>query len=72
MSPLIGAIVSQGDGRFVADGDRLRVCFGRMRGMIDLGFVRANLPLVEEKLRSRGMDPAAVLGDFCRGRYGSA
>ena len=32
--------------------------------MIDLGFVRANLPLVEEKLRSRGMDPAVVLGDF--------
>ena len=35
-----------------------------MGGMIDLGFVRANLPLVEEKLRSRGMDPAVVLGDF--------
>ncbi|CAN5580248.1 serine--tRNA ligase [soil metagenome] len=32
--------------------------------MIDLAFVRANLPLVEEKLRSRGMDPAVVLGDF--------
>ena len=32
--------------------------------MIDLGFVRANLPLVEEKLRARGMDPAVVLGDF--------
>jgi seryl-tRNA synthetase len=32
--------------------------------MLDLGFVRGNLPLVEEKLRSRGMDPAAVLGDF--------
>jgi seryl-tRNA synthetase len=32
--------------------------------MIDLAFVRANLPLVEEKLRARGMDPAAVLGDF--------
>ncbi len=40
------------------------LCFGRMTGMIDLGFVRANLPLVEEKLRSRGMDPAVVLGDF--------
>ena len=26
--------------------------------------MRANLPLVEEKLRARGMDPAAVLGDF--------
>jgi seryl-tRNA synthetase len=32
--------------------------------MIDLAFVRANLTLVEEKLRSRGMDPAAVLGNF--------
>ncbi len=32
--------------------------------MLDLGFVRANLALVEEKLRARGMDPAAVLVDF--------
>ena len=32
--------------------------------MIDLAFVRANLPVVEEKLRTRGMDPAVVLGDF--------
>jgi seryl-tRNA synthetase len=32
--------------------------------MIDLAFVRANLALVEEKLRSRGMDPAAALGNF--------
>jgi seryl-tRNA synthetase len=32
--------------------------------MIDLAFVRANLPLVEEKLRSRGMNPAVALGDF--------
>ena len=32
--------------------------------MIDLAFVRANLPLVEEKLRLRGMDPAVALGDF--------
>ncbi|MGB9148610.1 MAG: serine--tRNA ligase, partial [Acidobacteriaceae bacterium] len=32
--------------------------------MHDLGFVRANLELVEKKLRERGMDPAAVLGDF--------
>ncbi|HEV2618466.1 MAG TPA: serine--tRNA ligase [Acidobacteriaceae bacterium] len=32
--------------------------------MLDLSYVRANLPLVEEKLRSRGMDPAAALGDF--------
>lgn len=32
--------------------------------MIDLAFVRANLALVEEKLRTRGMDPAIALGDF--------
>jgi seryl-tRNA synthetase len=32
--------------------------------MLDLGFVRANLELVEQKLRARGADPAAVLGDF--------
>src|ERR1017187_3129396 len=32
--------------------------------MLDLGFVRANLQLVEEKLRARGADPAALLGDF--------
>jgi seryl-tRNA synthetase len=32
--------------------------------MLDLGYVRANLPLVEEKLRARGMDPAVVLGRF--------
>ncbi|HEY0264321.1 MAG TPA: serine--tRNA ligase [Granulicella sp.] len=32
--------------------------------MIDLAFVRANLPLVEDRLRARGMDPAVVLKDF--------
>jgi seryl-tRNA synthetase len=32
--------------------------------MLDLNFVRENLPLVEEKLRQRGMDPAVVLKDF--------
>jgi seryl-tRNA synthetase len=32
--------------------------------MLDLAFVRNNLPLVEEKLRQRGLDPAVVLGDF--------
>jgi seryl-tRNA synthetase len=32
--------------------------------MIDLAFVRANLALVEEKLRSRGMDPEPALGNF--------
>jgi len=32
--------------------------------MLDLNFVRDNLPLVEEKLRQRGMDPSQVLKDF--------
>ncbi len=32
--------------------------------MLDLNFVRANLELVEVKLRARGMDPATILGDF--------
>jgi seryl-tRNA synthetase len=32
--------------------------------MLDLHFVRANLELVEAKLRARGLDPAALLGDF--------
>ena len=32
--------------------------------MLDLAFVRDHLPLIEEKLRQRGMDPTAVLGDF--------
>ncbi len=32
--------------------------------MLDLGFVRNNLEAVEEKLRARGADPAALLGDF--------
>jgi seryl-tRNA synthetase len=32
--------------------------------MLDMGFVRGNLALVEEKLRARGADPAALLGDF--------
>jgi seryl-tRNA synthetase len=32
--------------------------------MLDLGYVRANLPLVEEKLRARGIDPAVALGRF--------
>ncbi len=32
--------------------------------MLDLAFVRDHLPLVEEKLRQRGMDAAAVLKDF--------
>jgi seryl-tRNA synthetase len=32
--------------------------------MLDLGFVRSNLELVEAKLRARGADPVALLGDF--------
>src|SRR5258708_14720047 len=32
--------------------------------MLDLNFVRENLPLVGEKLRQRGRDPAAVLKEF--------
>jgi len=32
--------------------------------MLELSFVRENLSVVEEKLRQRGMDPAAVLKDF--------
>jgi len=32
--------------------------------MLDLNFVRDNLPLVEEKLRLRGMNPSQVLKDF--------
>lgn len=32
--------------------------------MLDLAFVRNNLPLVEEKLRQRGLDPKTAVGDF--------
>jgi seryl-tRNA synthetase len=32
--------------------------------MLDLAYVRDNLPLVEEKLRSRGADPNQLLGGF--------
>src|SRR5271157_2897264 len=32
--------------------------------MLDLAFVRDHLPLVEEKLRQRGMNPDAILKDF--------
>jgi seryl-tRNA synthetase len=32
--------------------------------MLDLNFVRSNLPLVEEKLRQRGMNPEEVLQEF--------
>jgi seryl-tRNA synthetase len=32
--------------------------------MLDLNFVRANLEIVEAKLRARGMDPHALIGNF--------
>ena len=32
--------------------------------MLDLAFVRANLKLVKEKLRARGVDPDLLLGNF--------
>ncbi len=32
--------------------------------MLDLAFVRNNLPQLEEKLRQRGLDPKQALGDF--------
>ena len=32
--------------------------------MLDLNFIRGNLGKVEEKLRARGADPKALLGDF--------
>ena len=32
--------------------------------MLDLGFVRTNLEVIEGKLRARGADPVALLGDF--------
>src|SRR5579884_2604983 len=32
--------------------------------MHDLAFVRSNLELVEKKVRDRGADPAALLGNF--------
>lgn len=32
--------------------------------MLDLAFVRDNLPLIEEKLRQRGMNPGEILKDF--------
>ncbi len=35
-----------------------------MDRMLELGFVRANLELVEAKLRSRGVDTTAVMGGF--------
>ena len=37
--------------------------------MLDLNFVRDNLPLVEEKLRQRGMDPGAGAERFPSGRH---
>src|SRR5271166_5326512 len=34
--------------------------------MLDLNFVRNNLPLVEEKLRQRGLNPNELLKDFAQ------
>jgi seryl-tRNA synthetase len=34
--------------------------------MLDLNFVRDHVPLVEQKLRQRGLDPAGVLKDFAQ------
>ena len=35
-----------------------------MEAMLDLAYVRENLPLVKERLRARGVDADAALGDF--------
>jgi seryl-tRNA synthetase len=35
-----------------------------LSNMLDLAFVRSNVELVEKKLRDRGQDPAAQLGNF--------
>lgn len=35
-----------------------------INSMLDLAFVRDNLPLIEEKLRQRGMNPGEILKDF--------
>jgi len=34
--------------------------------MLDLNFVRDNLPVVEERLRQRGLNPAEILRDFAQ------
>jgi len=34
--------------------------------MLDLTFVRANLPVLQEKLRQRGLNPADIIKDFAR------
>jgi seryl-tRNA synthetase len=38
--------------------------FSKLKFMLDLSFVRSNLELVEKKLRYRGQDPTALLGEF--------
>src|SRR5262249_61325939 len=44
---------------------RPREAFGKViRFMLDLAYVRDNLPQIEEMLRRRGMDPAVVLSGF--------
>jgi seryl-tRNA synthetase len=46
-----------------ADGAILSL-FRYIVHMLDLGFVRNNLPKIEEMLHNRGMDPDALLKDF--------
>src|SRR5271155_1813301 len=49
---------------FVTHYTRSPIFCGSFIPMVDLGFVRDHLELVEEKLRQRGMDPGEVLRDF--------
>ena len=32
--------------------------------MLDLAFVRDNLPLIEQQMRQRGLDPSEIIGRF--------
>jgi len=32
--------------------------------MLDLAFVRDNLPLIEQEMRQRGLDPGEIIGRF--------
>ncbi|HTX74736.1 MAG TPA: serine--tRNA ligase, partial [Terracidiphilus sp.] len=68
----VGVLLPLGIGGLVVDDGAAAAC---ARGsaanalinwtvMLDLNFVRGNLEKVEEKLRARGADPGALLGDF--------
>ena len=61
-----GGLVYRGDASRVAKAPGLRRLLFEYISvfMLDLGFVREHLDVVEEKLRHRGMDPAQVLGNF--------